>query len=89
MDMIIMMVTLCTILTAQRIPRCIVGSGNGMNDAIINKRLERAVNRYPVEPVTGDLLNIMMRQCIVRLKKNLQNGPPAVGITQAVLSQYG
>jgi hypothetical protein len=56
-----------------------------MDDAVVNKRLERTVNRYPVEPVTSDLLNIMMRQCIVRLKKDLQNGPPAVCITQAIL----
>jgi len=88
MNVIIVVMTLRAILPAQGITGGIICCRDGVDDPVVNKSLECTVNGNPVKPVTGDLFNIVMRQCIIRLQENLQDRPPAVRITQAVLFQY-
>lgn len=76
MDMIIVVMTTCTIFPAQSIPCCIVCSGDGMNYPLIDECLQCSVNRYPVETFPRDLLNIIMGKRIVRLQKNFEYGSP-------------
>jgi hypothetical protein len=79
-DVIIMMMSLRTVLPAQRISCCIISRWNGMNDTIVNESLQCPVNGDPVKLVARDFLNIMMGQRVVRLKKNLQDRPSAVRV---------
>lgn len=60
--MMIVMMALSAFVFAERILNAVIGCWNGVDDAFVNKGLQRTVNGYPVKMIVGVFFNICMGQ---------------------------
>jgi len=82
--MVVVVVALAALVFAKRVAHRIIGRGNGMYDAFIDKSLQRAVDRDPVEFLAGLFLDVAMRQRAGLRQEKLQYARPAARNAQLI-----
>jgi hypothetical protein len=87
MHMVVVVVALAAFVFAKCVAHRIIGCGNGMDDAFIDKSLQCAVNSYPVELLAGLFFDIAVRQRAGLRQKKLQYARPAARNAQLVAFQ--
>lgn len=85
--MIIAVMSTGTVVFAQRIAYRIIRGGDAVDQSFLQKGLQSAVYRDPVESLTGLFLYIAMRKRTILLEKKLQDLPPATGDAQLIFFQ--
>jgi hypothetical protein len=88
MNVIIVMMSLRTIILTKCITDGVVRGGNSMDDSFFEERMQRAIDRNPVEFFAGLLFNVTMSKRAIVRQKQLENSLPASGYTQLVTLQY-
>jgi hypothetical protein len=59
-----------------------------VDEALLLKRFERAVNGYPVKGFANEVLNLGVGQGVAALHKNIEHGHPHFGAPHMVSYQY-
>ena len=84
MHMVVVVVPLAAFILAERIAHRVIGGGNGMYNAFVDKSLQRAVNGHPVEFLAGPFFNIAVRQRTGMRQEKFQYARPAARNAQLV-----
>jgi hypothetical protein len=87
-NMIIVMVACHALILAKRVLHRIVRRRYGVDDAFLNKGLQRPVDRHTVELVATHFLNVGMRQRTIRLQEMFKYLFPAICYAQLIPLQY-
>lgn len=73
MHMVIVVMARFALILAECILHGVIGRGYRVNDAFIDKRLQGAIDGYPIKFFAAHFLNISMCQCTISLVEVLQN----------------
>ena len=84
MDMIIMVMSVGAIIFAEGITDRIISSWNGVNDPLIQERLQGAIDCYAIKFFARFLFNVGVCKCPVALQKQFENFFPAAGYTELI-----